>query len=161
MTTRCLRPGGYIEHAEYAPTSEEQGNPVEERYIFGKVCMEAGRRAGRTQEIMFNMYDCLHEAGFQDVVEKRFQWPLGPWAKDPRLKELGVWARAHADSGLEDWALAQLTGLLGWSYEEVLVHVAKARQELWDRKRHLWHEMRVVYGRKPKEQEEQDSGDFL
>ena len=79
------------------------------------------------------------------------RWGLIPsWAKDPKLKELGVWARAHADAGLEDWCLAPLTGVLGWSYEQVQVHIAKARQVLWDQRRHLWHEMRVVYGRKPR-----------
>lgn len=107
------------------------------------------------------MYDWMHDAGFQDVVERRYQWPLGTWPKDPKLKELGIWARAHADSGLEDWCLAPLTGLLGWTYEEVQVHIGRAKQELWDRKRHLWHEMRVVYGRKPSEREEQASGAFV
>lgn len=107
---------------------------------------------------MYHIYDWIREAGFQDVVEKRYQWPLGPWAKDPKLKELGLWARAHADAGLEDWALAPLTRILGWSYEEVQVHIAKARHELWERKRFLTHEMRVVYGMKPREPEEKDFG---
>ena len=103
---------------------------------------------GRTFEVMYNMYDGVCAAGFQDVVQKRYQWPLGPWPKDKKLKEPGVWARAHADAGLENWCMALLTRVMGWSYERVQVHIATARQGLWDRKRHVWHEMRVVCGRK-------------
>jgi hypothetical protein len=31
----------------------------------------------------------LGEAGFENVVEKRYAWPLGTWAKDMRMKRLG------------------------------------------------------------------------
>jgi hypothetical protein len=153
--------GGYIEHTEHAPVSEEQASGLEERYIFGKAGIEVGKRMGRTQELMYFMYDWMHDVGFQDIVEKRYQSPLGPWPKDPKLKELGVGARANADAGLEDWCLAPLMGVLGWSYEQVQAHIAKARQVMWDQRRHLWHEMRVVYDRKPMEREEQGSGAFV
>jgi len=95
------------------------------------------------------MYGWIQDAGFEDVVEKRCKWPLGPWPKDPKLKELGIWARAHTDAGLENWCLALLTRVLGWSYEQVQVHIAAARKDLWDKSIHGIHEMRVVYGRKP------------
>ena len=131
--------------------SREQGDPPEKRYIFGEACVEAHRRMGRTNEVIYHMYDWMHDAGFEDVAEKRSWWPLGPWARDPKLKELGMWARAHADAGLENWSLAPLTGVMGWSYEEVQVHIALARQALWKQHRHLLQEVRVVYGRKPRE----------
>ena len=105
---------------------------------------------------MYLMDGWMRNAGFQDVVERRYQWPLGPWPKDKKLKELGIWARAHADAGLEDWCLALLTRVFGWSYEQVQAHIAKARARLWNRKRHAWHEMRVAYGMKPRQRDEQD-----
>ncbi len=35
----------------------------------------------------------FREAGFVDVVEKQMVWPIGTWAKDERMMELGRWAR--------------------------------------------------------------------
>ena len=31
----------------------------------------------------------LKAAGFTDIVERKFQWPLNQWPKDQGLKELG------------------------------------------------------------------------
>ena len=138
-----------MEHTEFSPGTEEQGSGPWSEGNWGKDGIEGGRRMGRTFEVMYHMYDWICAAGFQDVVQKRYQWPLGPWAKDKKLKELGVWARAHADAGLENWSLMVNTRVLGWSYEQAQVHIATTRQRLWNRKRHAWHEMRVVYGRKP------------
>jgi hypothetical protein len=160
MTTRCLKPAGYIEHIEFSPGTEEQGSSPGDEGNWGKEGIEAGERTGRTFVVMYHMYDWIRESGFQDVVEKRYQLPLGPWPKDKKLKKLGFWARAHADAGLENWSMALLTRVFGWSYEQVQAHIAKARERLWNRKRHAWHEMRVVYGMKPREREQQHSGTF-
>jgi hypothetical protein len=32
----------------------------------------------------------LEAAGFKNVVEKRYKWPLNRWPKDPKLKKLGT-----------------------------------------------------------------------
>jgi hypothetical protein len=31
----------------------------------------------------------MQEAGYVDVVEKHFQWPLGDWPRDQQCKEVG------------------------------------------------------------------------
>jgi hypothetical protein len=31
----------------------------------------------------------MQEAGYVDIVEKHFQWPLGDWARDQQCKEVG------------------------------------------------------------------------
>jgi hypothetical protein len=137
--------------------SEQQGSsPVTFDDKWGKEVIEASAQIGRTFEVIYHMHDWIRDAGFHDIVEKRYQWPLGPWPKDPKLKELGIWARAHVDAGLENWCMALLTRVFGWSYEQVQVHISKARERLWNRKWRAWQEMRVVYGMKPREQEKQD-----
>ena len=161
MNTRRLKPGGYIEHMELAPGGDEPGCSPWDEDNWAKEGLEVAKITGRTFEVMYHMYDWIRDAGFQDVVEKRYRWPLGPWAKDKKLKELGIWARAHADAGLENWSLSLLTRILGWTYDQVQIHIAKERKKLWDPKRHATHEMRVVYGRKPKEREEHGPGTFM
>ena len=111
--------------------------------------IEAGKIIGRTFEVMYFMHEWIRDAGFTEVVEKKYKWPIGPWPKDKKQKELGIWTRAHIDTGCENWCLALLTRIFGWTYDEVMIHVAQFRACMYDKSIHAWHEMRVVYGRKP------------
>lgn len=49
------------------------------------------------------------DAGFVDVVESRYKWPIGDWPADPRLKEMGVLNARHWIEGLEGWTMRMLT----------------------------------------------------
>jgi hypothetical protein len=31
----------------------------------------------------------LEDAGFEDVVEKEYRWPMSPWPRDRKLREIG------------------------------------------------------------------------
>ena len=57
----------------------------------------------------------ITDAGFVDVVEKRYKWPLGDWPTDPRLKEIGRWNAHHWMEGMDSWALRLLTQYLNVS----------------------------------------------
>lgn len=57
----------------------------------------------------------ITSAGFVDVVEKRFKWPIGPWSSDPRLKEIGRWNLLNWEEGMEGWVIAPYTRVLGVS----------------------------------------------
>src|SRR5690349_12560993 len=83
---------------------------------------EAFRRLGREVMVLEVMYDGIRDAGFTDVVERRFKWPIGPWPRDRRQKEIGVWTLAHIEAGLENWCMRVLTGVMGWTVEEVHVY---------------------------------------
>lgn len=61
------------------------------------------------------MAGLIKEAGFVDVVEKRFKWPIGPWSSDPRLKEIGRWNLLNWEEGMEGWVIAPYTRVLGVS----------------------------------------------
>lgn len=55
------------------------------------------------------------KAGFVDVQEHRFKCPVGPWAKDPRLKVLGKYNRLQWEMGIEGWSMMLLTNFLNVS----------------------------------------------
>lgn len=59
------------------------------------------------------MAGLMREAGFVDVVEKRFKWPIGPWSSDPKLKEIGRWNLLNWEEGMEGWVMAAYTRVLG------------------------------------------------
>lgn len=61
------------------------------------------------------MADLIRSAGFVDVVERVYKWPIGPWSADPKLKELGRWNLLNWEEGMEGWLLAVYTRVLGVS----------------------------------------------
>ena len=150
---RILKPGGYIEQQEYGVDYySEDGSVATESWIgkSGPMADMVFGPLGRDIRIMEKMRGLMVEAGFQDVVEKRYKWPIGPWPRDKNLKELGALVRAHIDLGLENWALRPFT-IKGWSFTEIQALLGNSRRDLRDHRLHGIQDMRVCYARKPTE----------
>jgi SAM-dependent methyltransferase len=159
---RALKPGGYLEQAEYSPqfTSDDDSLPcgygIE---AWNKVWVECEAVLNREIQILDSIKQYLIDAGFEHVIENRYRWPIGPWPEDPKLKELGEWAKAHVESGLENWTLRLLTKVMGWNAEEVYVLCANVRRDIRDPAVHALHRMNVVYGRKPDDDDDNSDED--
>lgn len=80
--------------------------------------------------------EMMEAAGFEDVVVRRDAWPINQWARDPKLKELGMWARASGVRGVVAMTLALFTRVLGWSAEETAVLCAQVRSDFKNRALH-------------------------
>jgi hypothetical protein len=52
----------------------------------------------------------LEKAGFVDVVEKRFKWPMNGWPNDPALKQLGELNQLRLTEHVQGFTLRLLTG---------------------------------------------------
>ena len=74
--------------------------------------------------------------------------PLSPWARDPKLKEMGVYGEAFATGDTEGF-LTFVSNILGWPREQFAVYNAMFRREVHDRKNHGYFRIKVVWGRKP------------
>ncbi|KXL43341.1 hypothetical protein M433DRAFT_158794 [Acidomyces richmondensis BFW] len=147
-----LRPGGYIEQLEWSVHNRSPDSTLSPSSVLAKwsqIAVQIGTLTGKTFEIAENMAGLIREAGFVDVVEKRYRWPIGPWSSDPRLKELGRWNLLNWEEGMEGWILANYTRVLGQSYQEVQNWLKEVRAALRNRRQHVYHEVRVVYARKP------------
>lgn len=80
---------------------------------WGSVSLEAGERFGKTLRIHELAKGYIEDAGFENVVEKVFRLPIGPWCKDKHMKQVGLWNLLHWEEGIEGWALALLTRVMG------------------------------------------------
>ncbi|GKZ38711.1 hypothetical protein AbraIFM66950_011080 [Aspergillus brasiliensis] len=80
----------------------------------------------------------MQQVGFHNVTEQRFKLPVGQWSRDKRLKKLGMWNLVHCEQGIEGWAMALLTRVMGWSYAEVQVFLAQMRKGLRDPNTHAY-----------------------
>ncbi|KAL4813779.1 S-adenosyl-L-methionine-dependent methyltransferase [Aspergillus spinulosporus] len=148
---RSVKPGGWIEQVEQSvvPKSDDgttEGTIFEE---WGRVSLEAGEAFGKSLRIVDESRDRMIKAGFVDVVERRYKIPIGGWASDPRLKQLGLYNRLLWEEGIEGWSMYLLTTILKWSREEVELYLSRMRKGLRTPRIHAYQECTVVYGRKP------------
>jgi len=72
----------------------------------------------------------------------RQNWPIGPWAKGKKNKEIGYWFAEDVQDGVRN-AEALFTRMLGWSSQEFAVAAANVNNEIKGRKKHMWFEMYV------------------
>ncbi|KAK8429157.1 S-adenosyl-L-methionine-dependent methyltransferase [Phyllosticta citricarpa] len=152
---RHLRPrGGFIEQLEFgvhvccaSPTADAE--VLDLLALFHRCVAEAGERMGKTMRIGETMVGLVREAGFVDVVERRFRWPIGAWGEDERDREIGRWNLRNWEAGMEGWVMALLTRDLGWSYQEVQDFKAKLLHAFKYKDIKAYHHVHVVYGRRP------------
>ncbi len=80
----------------------------------------------------------FHQVGFVDVVEEKYEWPLGTWAKGKREKMLGRWYKEDALNGLHAATVAVLTRGLKMSVEEVELLLVDVRNDFNSNKIHVY-----------------------
>ena len=81
----------------------------------------------------------LKEAGFEDITIKWQNWPVGPWAKGAKNKQIGRWWAEDMKDVTRN-SSAMFTRVAGWTQTEFDVFVAKIAQEIDEGKRHMWVE---------------------
>jgi hypothetical protein len=168
-----LTADGYFEQVEFSTTARSDDGTLAPDSVFLKwdqFAVECERAMGKSLRIFNTIKKSLLDAGFVDVVETRFKWPIGPWSSDPRMKEIGRWSREFWEYGMEGWAMAPSTRFLGvcfyrfkdsvrslsqstltiylcpeqWSLEQVRSFLAETKKALYDRRVHVYYEMCVM-----------------
>lgn len=141
---RNLAPGGWIEQWEGDPVVRSDDKTMPEpchAQAFGIAAIEAGKNWGHSASTMMEMRRDMENAGFVDVHEKNYKMPVGPWPKDPLLKEAGRLHYHQWASGMEGWGLYLLTKYGSpqpWTKEEVQVLMAKIRAEIQNPRIHIY-----------------------
>ncbi|TDZ33053.1 Secondary metabolism regulator LAE1 [Colletotrichum spinosum] len=152
-----LKPGGYFEIKDFDIEFRSQAyrNDLPEDHIYrrwGRVFFEAANRLGKSMDQSRNenmIANGLREAGFVNVVERRWAVPIGGWPRDPLLKEIGVCNLQFHDQSLEGFSMFLLTQVMGWKSAPAGAFVAECRQALKDPTLQTVIYLQDVYGRKP------------
>ncbi|KAI3573660.1 S-adenosyl-L-methionine-dependent methyltransferase [Fusarium oxysporum f. sp. albedinis] len=146
-----LQPGGYFEAQDIGPLRCDDGTLSEtsDLWRWMTLIQEGLEKLGRSTAAAEERKPTMEAVGFEGVVETVYKLPTNHWPRDKKYKDLGKWSLINTDYALEAAALAPLTRGLGWSREEVLALVAKARKALRDTTVHAYWPVYVVYGRKP------------
>lgn len=128
-----MKPGGWVEFQDYDISFvSEDGSLTEEHQTckWGKLLIEACEQVGRDPCPGPKLEGWVNDAGFVNAVHQKFKMPIGPWAKDPHLKDIGMANLIQLLDGLEGFSFRAFCGVLGWSKEELLVMLAQVRNEL-------------------------------
>ncbi|KJK61582.1 Methyltransferase domain protein [Aspergillus parasiticus SU-1] len=146
-----LVPGGWFELME--PTvdifsDDDSISKAPNLSEWRDMLIEASGKFGKEMGAAKNYKKWMTEAGFTDVTEEIFKVPFSPWAKDLKLKELGRYQQANMLEALDAYSLALFTRFLGWSVDQIQMLLVGVRQELLDRKLHIYSRYYLVYGRK-------------
>lgn len=112
--------------------------PHHELYKLGMYFLEGSKILNRSAEAPRQYKELMQKAGFVNIKEHHFKWPLSAWPKDPYYKEIGAWGFANLDGGLEGLTLGLFTRALKWTREETLVFCAEVRKQLRDPKIHAY-----------------------
>ncbi|KAF6844656.1 methyltransferase domain-containing protein [Colletotrichum musicola] len=153
-----LEPGGYIELQDHTgPPRCDDGTLKEDSkyHQWSMLILEGFKKMGRPVLVVQTFKQLLLDAGFEDVVEKKEKWPISPWSKDPKLKELGFWSYASSESGIEAVSTGLFTRVLGWTVEEARVLAAEVRNEHKSLEIHAYYDVYSVWGRKPEKKKEE------
>jgi len=147
-----LKPGAWIDQYEISIIFQSDDGSVTPDSALGKfssIFLEAGEKFGKSLHIAEDMKKYIDDAGFVNTVEKVYKAPIRGWPADRRMKELGHWGLLELEVGMEGFAMALLTRVMGWQYTEVQAFLGQVRAALHSKEVHAYHEVHVVYGQKP------------
>jgi hypothetical protein len=130
---RSLSPGGYIELQDMVFPFIFAKPPAPDSPLkkWNDLVTEGSARVGRAWSRGFMYKTWMAQAGFQDVVEKRFYWPVGTWAKGEFAKTLGALCRVIVETALEAVSLKLLL-MLGWKSDDVATFLEEVKKDLWN-----------------------------
>ncbi|KAH6881060.1 S-adenosyl-L-methionine-dependent methyltransferase [Thelonectria olida] len=154
--------------AEQAFTALEPGGWFESQEVDCNVCCDDGtldpngpvaawfndliaasEKLNRPAIFGATLKEVFERVGFVDVQQRIFKMPIGGWAKDTRLKEIGYM-----------WGINLLEGMAGFSYQlfnkafertsaQIEVSLIDVRRDLTNPRIHCYVPTFVVWGRKP------------
>ncbi|KAG6072989.1 hypothetical protein E4U16_004982 [Claviceps sp. LM84 group G4] len=116
---------------------------------YGDLFREGGKIMNRpffVQEIQKQAFD---DAGFVDKRVVRYKVPIGPWAKDHKLAEIGRFTVAALDNDLQGYTQMVWHNVLQRSADEYHVWLANLRKAIRNAKVHSYVIAHIMYGRKP------------
>lgn len=82
---RCLKPGGYIEVTEHSAQPISDDGTVDPNHFYrlwGQTVTDAGNRSGKSFAIWEENATCLKRAGFTDIVEHHYKWPVNGYVNN-------------------------------------------------------------------------------
>ncbi|KAL6406082.1 hypothetical protein AUP68_10644 [Ilyonectria robusta] len=148
----ALEPGGWFESQEidcHVCCDDGTLDPNGPVAVWSNDLIAASNKLDRPAILGTTLKEVYERVGFVDVQQRRFKMPIHGWAKDTRLKEIGLM-----------WGTNLLEGMAGFSYQlfskafertsaQIEVSLIDVRRDLSNPRIHCYMPGYVVWGRKP------------
>lgn len=138
---KALKPGGFVEIIEMDITPASDDGTIPEQYLLNEyfdILKRAALTKGFDLAVAPKLKNYVASKPFCSVTEEVMKLPFGPWPRDQRMKEIGLFHREQFLEGLEGIIIRYLTMVEGWVKEEVEVFLAKVRTQVKDRRIHSY-----------------------
>ncbi len=153
---RNLKPGGWIEFQEI------HGNPLcddgtmrddDIMKMYYEISVEAMSHFGMDLSRSARVGEYLERAGFTNINCVVKKMPLGTWARDPRMRLVGLYISELITTSLPSMLQGKPFVRLGLSEEERIVWGARVREAIKETHVHRYYHYYFWYGQKPLEAE--------
>lgn len=142
-----LEPGGWAEFQDYYVkmqcVDDSLAGTALERW--NDCVLEGVRRMGKNGLAAARFKAQMLDAGFVDVVERKFALPGNPWAKGEDQKMLGMMQMENILDGLHGFSIGLFTKMLGMAAEEVELMLMDVRKDLRNTKIHFYYIVLVPF----------------
>lgn len=111
-----IAPGGWIEVVEHGVHPRCDDGTMQDDHFFhtwGKTVEGVKEKWGKGFTIWQEAKERLEKAGFVDVTEVTYKWPMNGWPEDRKLKDIGRWNQLRLHEGVESFMLRLLTQVEG------------------------------------------------
>ena len=136
---RNIRPGGWIELEDFDMAIYNEDGPVDGIISeWFSMIINASSRIGREHSPGPKLEGWLTSAGFERVMHRQFKIPVGEWAEDVMLKEIGFQYLAQMVDGLEAFSLRLMCDVLDWKIEDVWAFLDKLAKEFLSKGHRLY-----------------------
>ncbi|KAK6586958.1 hypothetical protein PZA11_000248 [Diplocarpon coronariae] len=139
---RSLKPGGKLEFVEFGLQWECMDGTFDPNGSCGTWTKEFHKIATEVLGMDFDpipkMSRWLSEAGLEEVESHDEIVPIGPWPRDPKLKNIGRYFLSNMlEGGVENYTMMLFTRA-GWDETSVQVMLGGVRRDLMDPKIHAF-----------------------
>lgn len=146
---KALKPGGQIEMQEHDTWIKSGSTLPPWISDWNDTLNAAFHEWGKGLNVADKHSKWMREAGFVDVHDEVHQVPVGTWAKDKELKELGKFHLAQMLGAVEPYTLAMYTDIMHKNYDETKIAIEMIKKEFRERKNHLYIRYHFITARKP------------
>ncbi|KAG6163487.1 hypothetical protein E4U51_005676 [Claviceps purpurea] len=149
---RCCTPGGWVQSVEVDVEFRSDDGSTELEPIlasYADLFREGGKMMNRSFFVQKLQQQAFDEAGFVEQKTILYKIPIGPWAKDPKLAEIGKLTRATLENDLQGYTQMVWHNVLQKPEDEYHVWLANLRKAIRNPKVHSYMIVHIVYGRKP------------
>ncbi|KAF4829748.1 Secondary metabolism regulator LAE1 [Colletotrichum tropicale] len=151
---RVLKPGGWIELQDMKWTFDCDDESMPSECTLPKFTSLVKEGLEKFEVELFaadHHIERLEAAGYVNQVNDTKKLPVGPWAREIDLKNIGRYSQAAVYDGLHANTIAPLTRGLGWSSTEVEIFLVQLRKDLMNPSIHSYAHYYSMSGQKPLE----------